>query len=563
MSVQNLFTSQTQIHTQTQSAGTGTLGAAGLSVRGLEFLELLMSRISETSGNANKKGEVQNTFLQSKNSTVKIAELLTGTAETGQNIQTASADMNTELSKALALNQKALDNLLSPLDNEQITTKNSEIAPLLPRELLSHLPNGIALPKDTIKTIEDKLSTLENLISKIKAALIQAQDTVTNEISGTDLTSGETINNETKESKLNFATALAQLEQAANKIQKALDLSENGQAVIAPFTPGQITELQQRLRNIQDELKALRNNYRMSEAVKGQNLQALQKIQAGLATSGRMPETALTSRLDGYAKTGDGDARTSGGLPEPDIDGETFTKLMKEAGGKKTMAGDVNIKNIANTSRVTLTTQNTPGALGALQGWPFSIEGSLFTPTEGISSFSDEFAISGQSGPAITGAGSLTNLVTQAYSASRPHPGTQAVMATIQKGAASGENKSITLKLDPPELGRVEVRMHFGKNNSLKTTILTEKPETHMMMQRDVQLLERALLDSGLDVDGSSINFELADDGHNFGQDAKHDGARNQAQSPDEDEDYQKIIETTMNWHVDPETGHMHYNILA
>jgi flagellar hook-length control protein FliK len=135
----------------------------------------------------------------------------------------------------------------------------------------------------------------------------------------------------------------------------------------------------------------------------------------------------------------------------------------------------------------------------------------------------------------------------------------QMVAATISKAAASGETKSIMLQLDPPELGRVEVRLNFGKDKTVKAVLTAEKPETLNMLQRDAHSLERILTDSGFNVDGGGIDFSLAGEGQNFNQ-QNQDGSSGYASK---DDGLQEIIESQMTWSVDPETGHMHYNILV
>lgn len=160
----------------------------------------------------------------------------------------------------------------------------------------------------------------------------------------------------------------------------------------------------------------------------------------------------------------------------------------------------------------------------------------------------------------LTGPGNFAQSLIHASSAAAPHPATQLVAATLQKSAADGENKNILLQLDPPDLGRVEVRLSFGKDKTVKAVVLAERSETVTMLQRDGYALERALYSAGLDADGSSLSFELAGDGY-F---SEHGGGENNGsgggtlqKSSDE------IIESKMTWQVDPETGHMRYDILA
>lgn len=157
---------------------------------------------------------------------------------------------------------------------------------------------------------------------------------------------------------------------------------------------------------------------------------------------------------------------------------------------------------------------------------------------------------------------SLASPVTSSQNAGHAHPATQVVAATLHKSASDGVSKALTLRLDPPELGRVEIKMSFEKNSQIKAVLTIENPETHLMMQRDAQTLERALQDAGFDAQGS-LSFELAQDGHDFEQDGSHDNfhqGRNGETITEEDVD---VIETTMNWSVDAQTGHVSYNLLV
>lgn len=156
---------------------------------------------------------------------------------------------------------------------------------------------------------------------------------------------------------------------------------------------------------------------------------------------------------------------------------------------------------------------------------------------------------------------SLTNVITQAQSASQPHPATQAVSLTMSKAVKGGEKTDIKLHLNPPELGRVDVKMSIDKDSKAKIVLTVEKPETYLMLQRDADVLQRALSDAGLDSQGD-IAFELAGDQQNThsgrgGENSDGNGARNDAgEDPN-------LIETTMDWHVDPESGHMRYSLLV
>ena len=167
----------------------------------------------------------------------------------------------------------------------------------------------------------------------------------------------------------------------------------------------------------------------------------------------------------------------------------------------------------------------------------------------------------------LTGPGSIAGLVTQAPSAGSPHPATQAVAAQLSKAAAKGDSQTMTIKMSPPELGRVEVRMEFSNDSKkLKTHIVVEKPETYAMLQRDSHMLERALQDSGLDVGDTGLSFELSQDGNLFdqnpdGQGKNASGGSSGGEAGETEE--AELIESTVDWYIDPQTGLTRYDILA
>lgn len=162
----------------------------------------------------------------------------------------------------------------------------------------------------------------------------------------------------------------------------------------------------------------------------------------------------------------------------------------------------------------------------------------------------------------------MTSLISQNNAATATHPASQMVAATLTK-AGEADNKTLTLRLDPPDLGRVQVKMEMGQDNIVKTIITSEKPHTHMMLQRDAHALERALQDAGLDASAdSAVQFELAQDGSLFsdnqGQGGDNfSGGSGGSQADDNAAPESDIIESQMTWDVDPETGYMHYNLVV
>lgn len=167
----------------------------------------------------------------------------------------------------------------------------------------------------------------------------------------------------------------------------------------------------------------------------------------------------------------------------------------------------------------------------------------------------------GVSAPALSGP-SLTSPALHASSAAQPHPAVQTVAATIQRSGSEKQDTRITIQLDPPELGRVEVKMSMNKDNAAKVVLTIEKPETFAMLQRDAHVLERALADAGLSPDGSGLEFSLADDGYAFGRD---DGEQRSGHGYAGSGEVEQTVITASptGWRIDPLTGRMQYDALV
>lgn len=93
----------------------------------------------------------------------------------------------------------------------------------------------------------------------------------------------------------------------------------------------------------------------------------------------------------------------------------------------------------------------------------------------------------------------------------QPHPVSppiRDIAVHIAQHADSGVNR-FQLRLDPPELGRVEVRMEISPEGKLSAVIAVERAETLDLLQRDSRTLERSLEEAGLKTGNNSLNFSL------------------------------------------------------
>lgn len=302
----------------------------------------------------------------------------------------------------------------------------------------------------------------------------------------------------------------------------------------------------------------------------GQNI--VSRLNALIAGKTKQDSGGGTQRFDvGLHALGQNSGRASqspapfsqNAIPQFDNSGKAdLSHALQNQGGQNTPVKNDNagIPKGPDTNVIQANGQNLPGTL--------TFEGLLETIFPESLPWANSGSAAGQS-MSFNSPAQMASMLGQNTHAGQPHPATQMVASTIARATTNGENRNIQIKLNPPELGRVEIRMEFKKDNSgLKTQIIVEKPETYMMLQRDSHMLERALSQTGIDADGSALSMELAQDGSLFDHDDRggSGGERNKggddSQSAGDNDDIE-IIETTVDWYIDPDTGLTRYDMLV
>lgn len=81
----------------------------------------------------------------------------------------------------------------------------------------------------------------------------------------------------------------------------------------------------------------------------------------------------------------------------------------------------------------------------------------------------------------------------------------------IAAKSAEGKNE-FTIRLDPPELGGIEVKLHINESGKTSADLAADLPQTLDLLQRDSAVLERTLKDAGIDLSGG-LSFSLRSDG--------------------------------------------------
>lgn len=117
---------------------------------------------------------------------------------------------------------------------------------------------------------------------------------------------------------------------------------------------------------------------------------------------------------------------------------------------------------------------------------------------------------------------------TAAMNGARPGaalPGTLSMPNLAERIAARarGGDRAFEIQLDPPELGRIDVRLEIGDDNRLRAHLTVERADTFDLVQRDARALERALQAAGMKLEDGALQFSLRDQG--FARGHRSDGA--------------------------------------
>ena len=81
-----------------------------------------------------------------------------------------------------------------------------------------------------------------------------------------------------------------------------------------------------------------------------------------------------------------------------------------------------------------------------------------------------------------------------------------AVEITTQAHAGK---KHFEIRLDPPELGRIDVKLDVDRDGNVSTRLVVDRADTLDLLKRDASSLERALQQSGLKTSDNALEFSL------------------------------------------------------
>ncbi|MDP6876591.1 MAG: flagellar hook-length control protein FliK [Alphaproteobacteria bacterium] len=112
------------------------------------------------------------------------------------------------------------------------------------------------------------------------------------------------------------------------------------------------------------------------------------------------------------------------------------------------------------------------------------------------------------SSSAANAASKAATITQQAATADLRSPGIQVAMH-LSKAVQNGIDR-LSIRLDPAELGRVDVKLEVGHDGRAIALVAAERPETLELLKSDARALEKALQDAGLETDAGSLSFSLS-----------------------------------------------------
>lgn len=163
-----------------------------------------------------------------------------------------------------------------------------------------------------------------------------------------------------------------------------------------------------------------------------------------------------------------------------------------QSGGQKSTALSTQIMAALKPTLTAFESLPAGSSWDGLQAYPAGLDGALDTLPAGhsLANMASRSALT----PAVT-------LATAHHAAAQ-------VAVHVQQAARDGV-RDFHIRLDPPELGRIDVKLEFTDDGRVMAVLAADNETTLQMFERHHAVLERALQDAGLKTDPGSLSFTL------------------------------------------------------
>lgn len=143
---------------------------------------------------------------------------------------------------------------------------------------------------------------------------------------------------------------------------------------------------------------------------------------------------------------------------------------------------------------------------------PATLDASLPSPVNNSTSLiTPAAATPGSSSVAQSTAAAASSHTPPPTLASAPQAAVQVYSRFVER--FDGRAQQFQVRLDPPELGRVNVRIEIGSDHRVHAVLATHDNNALSDLLRGQRALEQSLADAGIDLAEGGIRFELSDNG--------------------------------------------------
>lgn len=154
-----------------------------------------------------------------------------------------------------------------------------------------------------------------------------------------------------------------------------------------------------------------------------------------------------------------------------------------------------------------------PAGLQSMPGFGDMMQTPAGGPSAAAGASGTDLSVQAAGAPAAGSSLSDISTVTlrSPTASARPQLPTPDIAAQITKHAEAGINR-FQIRLDPPEMGRIDVRIEIGDRGQLSAHLSADRQDTLDLLQRDAKTLEKALQALGMDADQDNLQFSLRQD---------------------------------------------------
>lgn len=270
--------------------------------------------------------------------------------------------------------------------------------------------------------------------------------------------------------------------------------------------------------------------------------------QFGLDASDSSADPKLTAAINGLVS---GKAEAATALPQPALATPTLKLPEGTALSDNHSSGTLSTDTPKSAQTTSATAPTTPTATADqnASGDASTDSSKKDTQSASLSVTASEAADKAKDAAAIPAASTNATTpqatpvaATQAQTAQAAYvPATAAAVALSQvpveivRHIQQGDSH-FQIKLDPADLGRIDVKLAFDSSGTVNARVTAERPETLALLQRDSGSLNQALTQAGLDSSKTNLQFSLSQNPF-AGQNSSGGGGSNSSQPQVADDD--------------------------